>query len=159
MTEPTRYAESANYWNTTVHPAKSKGEIEQLLDDFGASQQLTAKGQVKGRMAWLIRFVWQGHSYRFAFVPLECQWPTKISSFGGKRRPHREQAEYQMGRIAVHFVKAILTAAEAHPHALFGFMELPESAGSGTIPRTTGELDISGVVSALPLPDQFLLSG
>ncbi|MCG3208654.1 MAG: hypothetical protein FOGNACKC_02266 [Anaerolineae bacterium] len=158
MNTKPRHAEEANYWSTTVHPAKSKGEIEELLDDFGATQQMTAKGQVNGQTAWLIRFVWQGRSYRFTFAPLECRWPTKVASFGGKRRTHSEQAEYQMGRIAVHFVKAVLTAAEAHPHALFGFMELPETAGDGGLPQTAGELDISGVVSALPAPEQFLLA-
>lgn len=156
----TRYAEDANYWSTTVHPAKSKAEIEEMLDDFGATQQMTAKGQVNGRTAWLIRFVWQERSYRFTFAPLECKDPSKMASFGGKRRAHLEQSEYQMGRIAVHFVKAILTAAEAHPHALFGFMELPETATSeGGMPRTAGEMDISGVMSALPAPSEFLLRG
>jgi len=145
-----RYAEEANYWATTVYPAKSRAEIEELLDDFGVTQQMTVKGQVNGRVAWLIRFVWQGQSYRFTFVPLKCKEPDKITAFGGKRRSHLEQAEYQMGRIAAHFVKAILTAAEAHPHALFGFMEIPETAGAGGMPRTAGELDISGIRSALP---------
>jgi hypothetical protein len=94
-------------------PGESKAEIEELLDDFGVTQQMTAKGQVNGRVAWLIRFAWQGKSYRFTFVPLDCKEPDKIASFGGKRRSHLEQSEYQMGRIAVNFVKAILTAAEA----------------------------------------------
>ena len=144
-----RYAEEANYWTTTVHPAKSKGEIEEMLDNFGATQQMTMKGKANGRLAWLIRFQWEGRSYRFTFTPLECYQPSKVSSFGGRRRPHIEQSEYQMGRIAVYFVKAVLTAAEAHPHALFGFMELPQRAGEN-MPSTAGELDISGVVSALP---------
>jgi hypothetical protein len=154
-----RYAEEANYWQTTIHPTKSKAEIEALLDEFGVTQQMAAKGQANGRVAWLIRFVWNGHSYRFTFVPLECKFPDKLSSFGGKRRSHFEQAEYQMGRIAINWVKAILTAAEAHPHSLFGFMELPETTGQGGLPRTAGELDISGVISALPLPEEFLLTG
>ena len=145
-----RYAEEANYWQTTVYPAKSKAEIEELLDDFGVTQQMTAKGQVNGRVAWLMRFAWQGKSYRFTFVPLECKNPDKIAAFGGKRRSHLEQSEYQMGRIAVHFVKAILTAAEAQPHALFGFMEIPGTAEAGGAPRTAGELDISEIRSALP---------
>lgn len=56
-----------------------------------------------------------------------------------------------MGRIAVHFVKAILTAAEAHPHTLFGFVELPEAEmHPGGLPVTAGELDASGLTSALP---------
>jgi hypothetical protein len=50
-----------------------------------------------------------------------------------------------MGRIAVYFVKAILTAAEAQPAALFGFLELP-GAHPGAIPVTAAELDISGIV-------------
>ena len=154
-----RFAEEANYWDTIVHPAKSKGEIEELLDEFGSTQQMTAKGQVNGRLAWLVRFVWQNRSYRFTFVPLECKYPEKVSSFGGKRRAHLEQAEYQMGRIAVYFVKAILTAAEAHPHALFGFMELPATTNENGVPRTAGELDISGITAALPSPAEFLLTG
>lgn len=37
----TRHAEDANYWQTTVHPAKSQGEIIEMLEDFGAGPQLT----------------------------------------------------------------------------------------------------------------------
>ena len=75
----------------------------------------------------------------------------KESTFGGKRRRHDDQARYQMGRIAVYFVKAILTAADAHPHALFGFMELPGVASRGGIPYVAGELDISKLISSAPL--------
>ncbi len=147
-----RYAEQANYWDTTVHPARSQGEITEMLEEFGAESIMVAQGQSGGRYAWLVRFQWQGSNYHFAFTPLECQWPDKESGFGGKRRIHTEQARYQMGRIAVHFVKAILTAAEAHPHALFGFMELPGVATRpGGIPYTAGELDVSKLVSSAPL--------
>jgi hypothetical protein len=146
-----RFAEEANYWNTTVHPAKSQAEIIEMLEDFGAANLMVAQGQANGRLAWMVRFEWQGDSYRFTFIPLECKDPDKTSSFGGKRRSHGEQARYQMGRIAVHFVKAILTAAEAHPHALFGFIELPEAGmHPGGLPVTAGELDVSGLTSALP---------
>jgi hypothetical protein len=72
-----------------------------------------------------------------------------VNSYGGKRRTHEEQARFQMGRVAVWFVKAILTAAEAHPHALFGFME-PPAGGSGGLPPTAGELDVEGIAGALP---------
>jgi len=68
-----------------------------------------------------------------------------------KRRSHAEQAKFQMGRIAVHFVKAILTAADAQPHALFGFLELPLAGiHRGGLPVTTAELDASGLTAALP---------
>jgi len=153
-----RFAEKANYWATTVHPTKSQGEIIELLEEFGAVNYQMMQGQVSGRFAWLIRFEWQGRSYRFTFTPLECKAPDKVKTFGSKRRAHLEQSKFQMGRIAVHFTKAILTAAEAHPHALFGFMELPETVSEGGLPRTAGELDISGVVSALPADMRMLLS-
>ena len=154
-----RYAEDASFWATPIHPAKSKAEIEELLDEFGATQQVTAKGQAYGCTAWIIRFVWQERSYRLAFTPFECRQPDKVASFGGERRSHSDQSEYQMGRIAAYCVRAILTAAKAHPHALFGFMELPETASEGGVPRTAGEMDISGVMSALPAPSEFLLRG
>ncbi|MEM7342988.1 MAG: hypothetical protein AAF485_01985 [Chloroflexota bacterium] len=146
----TRYAEQANYWQTTVHPAKSQGEIIELLEDFGATNYQITQGQAQSQYAWLIRFEWQSRSYRFTFTPLVCEYPDTERKFGGKKRTHLEQSKYQMGRIAVHFVKAILTAAETHPHALFGFMELPETASNGGLPRTAGELDTGGIVSALP---------
>jgi hypothetical protein len=114
-----RWAEDANYWDTTVVPAKSQGEITELLQDFGAESTMMAQGQADGRYAWLVRFRWHGANYRFVFTPLICQWPNKLSMFGGKRREHNEQARYQMGRIACYCVKAILTAAEAQPGALF----------------------------------------
>lgn len=144
-----RYAEEANYWNTTVHPAKSQANIMVMLEDFGAVSMMVTQGQARGQLAWMIRFEWQARTYRFVFVPLECKSPDKESSFGGKRRCHSDQARYQMGRIAQHFTKAILTAAEAHSHALFGFLELPE-AGTSNIPMTAGELDVSGLTAALP---------
>lgn len=147
-----RFAEDANYWSTTVHPAKSQAEIIKLLEDFGAGNYQLLQGRAGTQTAWLIRFEWNGHSYRFIFTPLECKSPDSVRKFGDKRRTHREQSRYQMGRIAVHFTKAILTAAEAHPHALFGFMEIPDTEGSQGIPLTAGELDISGVISSLQIP-------
>ena len=149
-----RYAEEANYWDTTVHPAKSQAEIVEMLEDFGTTNLMMAQGQTGGKHAWLVRFEWMGRSYRFTFVPLECRTPDKVSTFGGKKRPHAEQARYQMGRIAVHFVKAILTAAEAKPDALFGFVELPGAAvHPGGLPATAAEMDIEGLTAALPALD------
>ena len=60
-----------------------------------------------------------------------------------------------MGRIAVNFVKAILTAAEAQPGALFGFLELPANAGRpGALRPVASELKFSNLVSsALVMPD------
>lgn len=144
-----RYAEEANYWTTTVHPATSQGEIAEMLEEFGATAVFVMTGQSDGRHAWMIRFQWEGRSYRFAFTPLTCYQPNKVSSFVGKRRSAIDQSRYQMGRIAVHFVKAILTAAEADPAALFGFLELP-GARAGTIPATAAELDLDGLTATLP---------
>jgi len=146
-----RFAEDGNYWQTTVHPAKSQAEIMELLEDFGTFNMIISQGQAQGKRAWMVRFEWRGVVYRFVFVPLECRDPLKEVSFGGKRRPHSEQAYYQMGRIAVYFVKAILTAAETNPDALFGFVELP-GAGThgGGLPITAAELGIEGLVGALP---------
>lgn len=150
-----RFAEDANYWDTTVHPARSQGEISEMLEKFGADAVMIAQGKAGGRFAWLVRFQWQGRNYRFAFTPLVCRVDSKLSSFGGKQRMHIEQAAYQMGRIAVNFVKAILTAAEAQPQALFGFMELPGAAGdrvAGTgLPPVAAEIDVSALISAAPL--------
>lgn len=158
-----RYAEEANYWATTVHPAKSQGEIVEMLEEFGAGNLLIAQGQADGKFAWIVRFAWKGATYRFVFTPLECQAPDRVASFGGKRRSHTDQARYQMARIAVHFVKAILTAAEVQPHALFGFVELPQAAGHpGGLPVTAGELDVTGLTHALPelnIETRSLLTG
>ena len=56
-----------------------------------------------------------------------------------------------MGRIAVHFVKAVLTAAEAQPGALFGFMELPSQAGRSGVPPVASELDVTTLLESAPL--------
>jgi hypothetical protein len=146
-----RLAEDANYWDTTVAPGNSQGEIITLLEEFGADSLMVGQGNAGGRFAWLIRFHWKGANYRFVFTPLECKTPIMIHSWGGKRRTHAEQARYQMGRIAVHFVKAILTAAEAQPGTLFGFMELPEAASGSGVPPVAAELDISTLIDAAPL--------
>jgi len=146
-----RKAEQANYWDTTVQPGNSQGEIIALLEEFGADGLLFAQGNARGKFAWLVRFSWRGANYRFVFSPLECEYPEQVHSYGGKRRTHVEQARFQMGRIASHFVKAILTAAEAQPHALFGFMELPGMATSGGIAPVAGELDVNELIDAAPL--------
>lgn len=147
-----RLAERANYWDTTVHPARSQGEIMELLDDFGAESIQVTQGMSKrdNRTAWLVRFMWRGATYRFVFVPLECEYPEKKTSFGGKRQEHAKHALWQMGRIASHFVKAILTAADAQPDALFGFMELPaEVSGGKTL--TTAEIGVQQLAQSVRL--------
>lgn len=144
-----RWAEDANYFDTTVHPAKSLGEIQEMLDNFGAEYVTVIQGQIAGKATWLIRFVWQNKPYHFVFSPLECRNPDVLRTLGGKKLPNRERAKYQMGRIAVYFVKAILTAAEAHPHALFGFMELAPGPGEG-FPRTAGEIGLERLAASLP---------
>lgn len=121
-----------------------------MLGEFGADSIMTVQGQTGGKFAWMIRFQWHDHSYRFLFTPLSCMYPNKISSFGGKRRAHDEQAKYQMGRIAVNFVKAILTATETLPGALFGFIELP-AGHPGEIPHVASEVNISMLPRMMPL--------
>lgn len=148
-----RFAEDANYFDTTVHPAKSQAEIMEMLEDFGASNFIIQQGQAAGRFAWLVRFEWNNKSYRFAFIPLECRKPNDTKSFNGKRRTHLEQSRYQMGRVAAYFVKAILTAAEMNPDALFGFLELPAVASQGGIPITAAQLGVDGLTKALPVPE------
>jgi hypothetical protein len=152
----TRAAEKGNYWDTTVQPGNSQAEIIALLEKFGADGVMFAQGNAGGRFAWLVRFHWNEANYRFVFTPLECEIPFKNSNFGGKRRSHAEQAKFQMGRIAVHFVKAILTAAEAQPHALFGFMELPMAAQGSGMPPVAAELDVSILVDKAPLLPEFV---
>lgn len=152
-----RYAEESNYFDTIVSPAKSQGEIVELLEAFGAESIMVVQGQSQGRYAWLVRFQWRGSSYRFAFTPLNCLNPEKERNFGGKRRIFAEQARWQMGRIAVWFVKAILTAAEAMPEALFGFMELPGTNSRGGLPFTAAEVDVSELISHVPLMPQVSL--
>lgn len=152
----TRKAEQANYFDTTVQPGNSQGEILGLLEEFGAESVMVAQGNANGRFAWLVRFRWNGANYRFVFTPLECEQPDQVNSFGGKRRTHAEQARFQMGRIAIHFVKAILTAAEAQPGALFGFMELPMAAQGSGMPPVAAELDISVLIDKAPLLPEFV---
>ena len=145
-----RYAEDANYWQTTVHAARSMGEVIELLEKFGVQRHELRQGQTGGRSAWMIRFEWREATYRFVFVPLECQYPDKVSSFGGTKRPHHKQAEYQTGRRALHFIKAILVAADDQPAALFGFIELPGVSHPSGIPATAAELDVRGLTEKLP---------
>lgn len=141
-----RFAEDANYWDTTVSPAKSMGEIQEILEEFGVRDILVTQGQTAGKFAWIIRFHWRDNTYRFLFSPLECRYPHQVNSYAGKKRTHEEQARFQMGRIAAWFVKAILTAAEAQPGALFGFLELPEVAHPGSLPLVASEINVSRLV-------------
>ncbi len=150
-----RFAEDANYWDTTVSPSTSQGEITGLLEKFGADGIQTMQGSANGRYAWMIRFQWEGRVYRFTFTPLTCRFPDKTYTYAGKKRTSLDQSRYQMGRIASAFVKAIITAAEATPDALFGFLELPSP--NGGIPITAAQLDVSGLISQLPAMNLNLL--
>ena len=141
-----KYAEDASYWDTTVHPARSQGEVTELLENFGASAVMVAQGKAGGRSAWLVRFQFLDRAYRFVFTPLPCRQGGKMWTVGGKKLSGEERARYQMGRIAVYFVKAILTAAEMNLDALFGFVELQH--GGQVV--TAAQLDVSGLVKALP---------
>ena len=150
MNGETRYAEDANYWQTIVHPARSMGQMIELLEKCGIQRHEVMQGQARGKSAWLVRFEWRGATYRFLFVPLTCEHPEKESSFGGTRRVHEKQATYQMGRRAIHFVKAILVAADDQPAALFGFVELPDVKHSSGLAATAGELDLGTLTHRLP---------
>jgi len=44
-----RFAEDGNYWQTTVHPAKSQAEIMELLEDFGTFNMIISQGQAQGK--------------------------------------------------------------------------------------------------------------
>jgi hypothetical protein len=153
----TTYSEGFSYWATTVSPSSSQGEIIGLLEDFGASAIMVMQGQANGKYAWVIRFQWKGRSYRFTFIPLECKFPEKFYTIGGRKRSAPEQAKYQMGRIAFFFVKALLTAAETTPAALFGFLELPGMGQGSDIPPTAAELDVEGLTGLLPTLDFKIL--
>lgn len=146
----TRYAEDQPYWDTTVAPATSQGEIAGLLEDFGATAIIVMSGQSGKKAVWLIRFQWEDRSYHFTFTPLPCREPGKVNSYGKQRRTHADQARYQMGRRAFYMVKAILTAANDAPAALFGFLELPGARPGSGIPPTAAELDVNGLYAALP---------
>lgn len=100
-----RYAEDAKYWKTTVPPAKSQAEIRQMLEDFGATNSAIMQGQTGKKPTWMVRFDWNGYNFRYEFAPLECKEPDKVSRFGWKKRSHAEQARFQLGRKAVHFVR------------------------------------------------------
>ena len=153
MNQEPRFAEDANYWTTTVSPFVSQGEIYAMLKEFGVEGMMITQGQTTdGRAALLVRFGWLGESYRFAFVPLQCRDPQKQRKVGKEYRTNAEQAVYQMARVAVHGVKAILTIAESTPAVMAGFKELP-SAGSHAdgLPYTVGELDMRELTAALPL--------
>jgi hypothetical protein len=155
-----RYAEEQPYWETTVAPGQSQGEIVDLLEQFGATNTIMMSGQSQGKQAWVVRFQLEGKVYRFLFAPLDCINPNKTSSFGGKKRLASEQAKYQMGRRAVYMVKAVLTAAQDDPAALFGFLELPGIRNNAGLPATAAEVDVDELTAALPdihIVDSYLL--
>lgn len=148
-----RFAEDANYWTTSVSPFVSQGEIYAMLKAFSTEGMIITQGQTTdGREALLVRFGWLGESYRFAFIPLKCREPEKTRVVKGEKRSHGEQAVYQMCRIAMHGVKAILTIAESTPAVLAGFKELPGVGHHDDgLPYTMGELSTHELTAALPL--------
>jgi hypothetical protein len=154
-----QYAENSPYWETTVSSAKSQGELVEILERFGAEAIMFAQGNTNGKVVWMVRFQWLNRSYRFVFTPLPIQNPNKQFAVSGKRISAEERARFQMGRIAVHFVKAIITAAEMNQDALFGFLELPGANNhSNGMPVTTAEINVNGMVALLPeiIPQHLL---
>lgn len=152
MTNQPRFAEDANYWTTVVPPYESFGKILALLENFDVGTKVLSQATTDdGRMALVIRFDWFNEGHRLLFVPLECREPDKVSTFGKKKRKHSEQAKFQVARIALYSVKAILTMAESQPSVLYGFKELP-GIGSHTngLPFTAGELDLHTITKSLP---------
>lgn len=143
------YAEDRPYWNTTVQPSKSLGELMAQLAKFGIFKHEIRQGQAHGKVAWLIRFQYYGRSHRFVFTPRPCRDPDTVRSFGGVRRTHARQAVFQMGRTAFHFVKNLLAAADDQPAALFGFVELPGVFHAGELPATAAELEVGELTGAL----------
>ncbi|PKN85927.1 MAG: hypothetical protein CVU46_09590 [Chloroflexi bacterium HGW-Chloroflexi-8] len=152
------FAENSPYWDTPAATGKTQGEIMGLLENFGAESIMFAQGSSEGKTAWMVRFHWLGKSYRFLFSPLPIQFPEKTYTVSGKKVSARERSLKQMGRIALYFVKAILTAAEMNQDALFGFLELPQATTKSGVPVTTAELDISGLIKTLPeyVPSRLL---
>lgn len=98
----------------------------------------------------MVRFQYKERSYRFTFVPYPARTPDKQRKVGGKYKTNAEQAESQLGRIAVNFVKAILTAAEMNPAALFGFLELPGYGSKGGAPVIASEIPVDNLTALLP---------
>lgn len=143
------YAEDRPYWNTTVQPSKSLGELMAQLDRFGILKHEVRQGQVYGEVAWLIRFEFREKTHRFVFTPRPCRDPDAVRSFSGARRTHARQAVFQMGRTAAHFVKNLLAAADDQPAALFGFVELPGVFHAGELPATAAELEVAELTGAL----------
>ena len=143
------YAEDRPYWNTTVQPSKSLGELMAQLAKFGIYKHDVRQGLAHGNVAWLIRFEYLGRAHRFVFTPRPCRDPDTVRSFSGVRRSHAQQAVFQMGRTAFFFVKNLLAAADDQPAALFGFVELPGVFHAGELPATAGELEVAELTGAL----------
>lgn len=146
------FAEDMNYFDTTVPLSRSIGEVGELLDNFGASASIVSQGRSDGKLAIAVRFQYASRTYRFTFIPYPCRNPEKTRKIGGRYRTNAEQAGLQVGRIAVNFVKAILTAAEMNPAALFGFLELPGYGSRAGAPVIASEIPVEDLTGLLPPP-------
>lgn len=59
------YAENAPYWQTTVDPYKSQGEVMALLRKFGARNIAFMEGETERGPAYAFRFEFKGKSIDF----------------------------------------------------------------------------------------------
>jgi hypothetical protein len=86
-----RFAEEANYWNTTVYLAKSQAEIIELMEDFGAANLMVAQGQANGRFGWR---GWSASSGRGPATALpSSRWSARTQT----KRPASEASRAPMG--------------------------------------------------------------
>jgi len=132
------WAQDFPYWQTTVKASKSRAEIDDILEKFGARVIVIATGRMEGKIAWRISFEYNDKPYLLTFHPLPV-----YSSTAAKE----EQAIRQMGRLAFYTIKNLCMAAELLPASLFGFLALKDNQGRT---RTAAELNVDGITAQLP---------
>jgi hypothetical protein len=150
------YAEEAPRWTTNVDPDASMMRIRRALRKFGVRDVQFTEGELESRRAWVIQFKYNDERYLLKFIARECQDPDRVTSFRGHKRTHREQAYYQMARVAEAFTEAILMAAVENEDVLLSFKALPTNVAGirpDGLPWTVGDIgrcDLSSGKLALP---------
>lgn len=150
------YAEEAPRWTTEVDPDALMMRIRRSLRKFGIRDVQFTEGDLESRRAWVIQFKYLEEHYLFKFISRGCQTPDKVKSFHGKKRTHREQAYYQMARVAEAFTEAVLMAAVENEDVLLSFKALPANVVGvrpDGLPYTVGDIgrcDLANGKLALP---------
>ena len=150
MPNKTLFAQDASFWDSGKSElSDSIGELGRILDKYGCDAAGTMKRKVDGKTHLIVEFALNDRRFAIEFKPL------KVDYGRGRRTEAQldELAEWQMGRIAVHWLKSMLTMVESgHDEVLMPYLYLRDGNSATTMQQQGMKWLDKQAVPALPAP-------